>query len=92
MKKRSTIHISNCQIKSLEKLQALARGLDIIEKECGIHSVRITLEDMFICPDIDLTIAANSKDPMEKLVGELCIQLDKKKYGKESKYHYQQQL
>jgi hypothetical protein len=57
-----------------------------MEKEIGIKEVEISFKDMFICPDIDLTEFANSDDPMEKLVGGLCIKLHKMKYGKDSKY------
>lgn len=84
--KRSLIHIENCQIKSLEKAKAVAKALDILEKEMGIHEVEISFKNMFICPDIDLTILANSKQPMEKLIGELFIKFDKLKYGKKSPY------
>ena len=84
--KRSKIHIENCQIKSLEKAFKIAEALDILEKECGIYEVEISFKDMFICPDIDLTILANSTEPMERLIGGLFIKLDKMKYGKNSQY------
>lgn len=57
-----------------------------MEKEFGIHEVELSFKDNFICPDIDLTILANSKEPMEKLIGGLFIRLDQKQYGKNSKY------
>jgi len=86
-KNRSLLHIENCQIKSLEKAKLVAQALDTLEKECGIHETMISFKGMFICPDIDLTKLANSEDPtMEKLIGNLFIRLDKKKYGKKSAY------
>lgn len=85
-KKHSLIHIENCQVKSLEKAQLLCKAIDTIEKECGIGVVRISVKDSFICPDIDLTILANSNEPMEKLLGGLFIKLDIMRYGKKSKY------
>lgn len=85
--RRSKIHIENCQIKSLEKAKAVAAALDSLEKEMGIHSVLISFKDNFICPDIDLNILHNSSDPMERTLGELLIALDKKKYGKHSRYN-----
>lgn len=85
--KRSIIHIENCQVKSLEKAQLLAKALDTIEKECGIHEVDISFKNCFICPDIDLTHLTNSQEPMERLIGGLFIKLDKMKYGKQSPYH-----
>lgn len=84
--KRSLIHIENCQVKSIEKAKRLAAALDTIEKECGIHEVEISFSDIFICPDIDLTVLSNSKKPMERLIGNLFIKFDKMKYGKKSQY------
>lgn len=83
---RAKIHIENCQIKSLEKAIIVADCLDKLEKEIGIHQVDISLKDCFICPDIDLTELANSEEPMLQLLGGLLIKLDKKKYGKLSRY------
>jgi hypothetical protein len=77
-KKQSLIHIENCQIKSIEKAKILCKALDIIEKECGIRSVRISFANNFLCPDIDLSILENSLDPMENLVGKLLIKIYKK--------------
>ena len=84
--KTSLIHIENCQIKSLETALSVAHHLDQLEKTIGIHSVRISFKDCFICPDIDLTVLSNSSVPMEKLIGGLFIKMDKIRYGKESKY------
>lgn len=84
--KYSLIHIENCQIKSLEKVLLFCELLDTMEKEFGIKQVEISFEDLFVCPDIDLTILSNSKIPMQELVGGLLIKLDKIQYGKNSKY------
>jgi len=84
--KRAKIHIENCQIKSIEKAIIVAKCLDTLEKEIGIKETEISFKDMFICPDIDLTVLANSKDPMEKLVGGIFIRMDRLKYGKHSNY------
>lgn len=84
--KYALIHIEGCQVKSSEKMKVLCQALDTLEKEIGIREVEISFKDMFICPDIDLTEFSNSNEPMEKLVGGLCIKLDKMKYGKKSKY------
>lgn len=92
MKKRdqnSIIHIENCQVKSLEKAQLLAKLLDQMEKEFGIHEVLISFKNNFICPDMDLTVLSNSTVPMERLIGGVFIKLDKMKYGKKSMYHKQ---
>jgi hypothetical protein len=84
--KRAKIHIENCQIKSIEKAIIVAKCLDTLEKEIGIKETEISFKDMFICPDIDLTILANSKDPMEKILGKIFIKMDRIKYGKNSDY------
>jgi hypothetical protein len=84
--KESLIHIENCQIKSLNKAKAVAAALDIIEKEMGVGSVRISFKNCFVCPDINLLELYNSVDPMERVMGKIFIMLDKKKYGKRSDY------
>lgn len=85
-KKYPRITIKGCQVKSLEKAKLLCQCLDTMEKEFGIGSVEIRFVDCFICPDIDLTELSNSQEPMERLIGRMFIQLDKKLYGKESNY------
>jgi len=54
LKNKSRIILKNIQIKSIGKAKLLAAALDIIEKECGIHEVLISIDNSFICPDIDL--------------------------------------
>lgn len=66
---RSSIILKNLQVKSLDKAKKLARALEVIEEECGIHEVEITIDNVFICPWIDLDRMQGSE--MEKLLVEL---------------------
>ena len=52
--KHPEITLDGFQIKSLEKAYLLSDALSVIEVECGIKEVKITLKNMFICPWIDL--------------------------------------
>jgi len=63
---RSHILLRGLQVKSLAKAKKLAAALNVIEVECGIRSVRITVEDVFMCPWIDLKKL--NRTPMEKLL------------------------
>lgn len=85
-RKEPLLHIANCQFKSIEKLRLLAKTLDTMEKEFGIREVRISFENCFVCPDIDLTKLTNSKKPMERIVGNILIKIDILKHGKKSLY------
>lgn len=67
--KRPEITLEALQIKSLDKARKLAQALNVIEEECGIHQVRITIKDMFICPWID--IEELDKTPMERLLRDI---------------------
>jgi ABC-type branched-subunit amino acid transport system ATPase component len=67
--KRGEIVLNNLQIKSLEKAKKLAKALTVIEEECGIYEVRITIDNLFICPWIDLDKLCTTE--MEKLLLEL---------------------
>jgi hypothetical protein len=69
--KRGKITLENLQVKSLEKAKKLAKALEIIEEECGIHEVEISIDGFFVCPWIDLTQMQSSG--MEKLLAELFI-------------------
>lgn len=80
------IHLEDLQIKSKEKFKILCQCLDTMEKEFGIMSVKISVSDVFCCPDINLLEFVNSDDPMEKLVGGLFVKLDIKRHGKNSVY------
>ena len=67
--KRSEIKLTGIQIKSIEKLELLSDLLDEMEKEFGIKEVRITLDDCFICPDINLGDLSDT--PMNKVLKEI---------------------
>lgn len=53
-KKYPEIILNGLQIKSLEKAFKLSDALSIIEEECGIKEVKITLRNIFVCAWIDL--------------------------------------
>jgi len=52
--KRPEIMLEGIQIKSVEKFKRLAAAVCVIEEECGIHEVTITLKNIFFCPWIDV--------------------------------------
>jgi hypothetical protein len=68
---RGKISLQNLQVKSLEKAKKLAKALEVIEEECGIHEVEIEIQGFFLCPWIDLSQMQGSS--MEKLLAELFI-------------------
>lgn len=68
---RGKITLENLQVKSLEKAKKLAKALETIEEECGIHEVEIEISGFFICSWIDIAQLQNSG--MEKLIAELFI-------------------
>ena len=51
--KRPTIIIDGGQLKSLEAARKVAKGIGLIEAAWGIHSVRVTVKNCFICCDVD---------------------------------------
>lgn len=67
--KRCKIKLENLQVKSLKKARKLAKALEIIEEECGIHEVEISIKGFFICPWIKLNKLNSSG--MEKLLAGL---------------------
>jgi len=73
--KRGKIKLENLQVKSLEKAQKLARALSVIEEECGIHEVEISIDGFFVCPWIELHQLSNTG--MEKLLADLFMNLKK---------------
>ena len=77
---RSKIILENLQVKSLEKAKKLSKALEIIEEECGIFEVEISIENFFVCPWIDMDRLNNNG--MEKL---LCGLLKKMQGGKYAK-------
>ena len=70
---KSEIIIKEMQVKSIQKLKRLAVLLDEIEKEFGIHTVKIILQDYFICSDIeqDLSKFNFGATPMERTILEI---------------------
>jgi hypothetical protein len=66
---KSEIILKGLQVKSLRKAKKLAAALAIIEEECGIKNVKITVEDVFFCGWIDKKKL--NKTEMEKLLCEL---------------------
>jgi len=64
--RRPEIMLEGIQIKSLEKFQRLAAAVQVIEEECGIHEVTVTLKNIFFCPWIDVEQCRNT--PMERLL------------------------
>lgn len=52
--KRPEIMLEGIQIKSAEKFKRFAAAVNVIEEECGIHEVTITLKNIFFCPWIDV--------------------------------------
>jgi hypothetical protein len=50
---RPTLSFDGIQIKSEECFHLFADAVDTIEHRCGIHSTRITLSNVFFCPDIN---------------------------------------
>lgn len=69
--KQGKIKLKNLQVKSLEKAKKLAAALEVIEEECGIHEVEISIEGFFLCPWIELGKLDGSG--MEKLLAELFV-------------------
>jgi len=67
--KRGKIILENLQVKSLSKAKKLAMALEIIEEECGIHEVEITIDGFFICPWINIDELNTTE--MEKLLATL---------------------
>jgi len=64
--KRPHITLDGIQIKSVEKFKLLAAAVNVIEEECGIHEVEITMKDIFFCPWIDTEQCRET--PMERLL------------------------
>jgi len=69
--KRGKIILENLQVKSLKKAKKLANALQVIEEECGIHEVEISIEGFFVCPWIELHKL--DETGMEKLLAELFV-------------------
>lgn len=74
---RGKIHLKNLQVKSLKKAKKLAAALTVIEEECGIHEVEVSISGLFLCPWIELHKLSST--PMEKLLAELFVKSAYKK-------------
>lgn len=89
MKDRSRLTLENCQIKSLSKLYAVCAAIDTLEAETFIRSGEIKFDNVFVCPDIDLSaLYYATKNPTEKLVTGLCMALHVAKWGENSNPKY----
>lgn len=64
--KRPELSFSGIQIKSEECFHRFAAAVAEIEEQTGIHSVTITLKDIFFCPWIDIEKCRET--PMERLL------------------------
>ena len=73
MKKYPEIILNGLQIKSLEKAYKLSDALAVIEEECGIKEVKLTLKNMFICPWID--IEQIDRNEMDLLLKDILTQI-----------------
>ncbi len=70
MKYDSHFTFKRIQIKSIEKAKLFAELFGKMEQEFWIRVCKITLEDCFICPDIDLDLldkTASERDIQEVL-------------------------
>jgi len=77
MAKHPEIILNGLQIKSLEKAFKLSDALSVIEEECGIKEVKITLKNMFICSWIDLDQL--NRTEMDLLLKDILTQIKNKK-------------
>ena len=73
MAKYPEIILNGLQIKSLEKAFKLSDALSMIEEECGIKEVKITLKNMFICDWIDLEQL--NRNEMDLLLKDILTQI-----------------
>ena len=71
--KHPEIILNGLQIKNIDKAYKLSDALSIIEEECGIKEVKITLKNMFICPWIDINKL--NRNEMDFLLRDILIQL-----------------
>ena len=51
---RPCLHFHGIQIKSDEHFRRFAKAVEEIEQIAGIHSTTISLEELFVCPDINI--------------------------------------
>lgn len=67
--KQSKIILRNLQVKSTKKALILVKCLEMIEEECGIEEVEITVNNIFWCPWIDNDIISKSSPMGELIIG-----------------------
>lgn len=73
---RPCMHFHGIQIKSLGIFKKFAHHLDAIEEIAGIHSCCISLEDIFVCPDIDWNdLLVDDMTAMESLLYNLILEI-----------------
>lgn len=72
---KSEIVFRNINIKSIAKLRLLASLIEKIEEEVCIWVTKITIENSFVCPDIDIEHFNNT--PMEKVIKEIVTKIRK---------------
>lgn len=70
---RPTLSFDGIQIKSEECFHAFAAAVDEIESRCGIHETRITLSNVFFCPQINIDNCRET--PTERLLIELIQEI-----------------
>jgi hypothetical protein len=76
---RPCLHFHGIQIKSEECFRKFAAAVYEIEALTGIHATTISLEDIFLCPDIDLDAFMYVEPPMtsmERLLIGIIKQMD----------------
>lgn len=74
--KHSQFTFERIQIKSIDKARLFAHLFDQMEVEFGIRTGRITLKDVFICPDItDEEIESLCRTPSERVLRDIIKQL-----------------
>jgi hypothetical protein len=73
---RPVLSFTGIQIKSEECFHRLARAVQEIEEQVGIHQVKIELKNIFFCPWIDTEKCKET--PMEKLLIGLIEKLESK--------------
>lgn len=73
---RPCLHFHGIQIKSEECFRKFAAAVSEIEQLVGIHEVTISMEDIFVCPDIEFE--AMETDPYISPTETLLIRLIKK--------------
>lgn len=76
---RPCLHFHGIQIKSDVVFARFAACVSEIEQLVGIHSVTISMEDIFVCPDIDFEAMKDGLaklSPMETLLIDLIERMD----------------